>query len=386
MPNTSLTLTARPPRVARGASLLELMIAITIGLMILIGLTSVFVSSSNANREVKNSAEQIENGRYAIELMGQDMRHAGFYGEFSKLPAVPSAAPDPCAAPTAGAVSDTSNSALALPVQQISASSIPTGCSTLLTAANLQPNSDIVVVRRAETTMLPVTSTASATVTAGAVYLQTTPDAAEIQYGVAGSIDGTKNATGAATTPALLIRRDFTVAATGTPPLFPVISAEIRKYRTNIYFVAPCSVPASGTTCSAAADQGRPIPTLKRLEMGANGSFSIVPLVEGVEAIRVEYGVDGSPSVADPGTGLIGDGIPDGNYTHAPSVIDMGNTVAVRVYVLARNTSPSSGYTDNKTYALGSYITTPTNDSYKRHVYGAEIRIANQAGRREIPR
>lgn len=378
---------ARTLRRMRGVSLIEMMTAMTIGLLILAGLTSVFVNTSTSSRELKNTAEQIESGRYAIELLTQDIRHAGFYGELSTLPAVPGAAPDPCAAPAAGVVSDTANNALALPVQYVSAAAIPGGCAALLTAANLQAGSDIVVVRRADTIMLPVTGAAGAAVTGGTVYLQTTADAAEIQYGVAGNINSTQNATGGATT-ATMIRRDFTVAAAGVPPQFPVIAAAIRRYRTHIYFVAPCSVPAAGIICAADADQGRPIPTLKRLEMaaGAGGVFTIVPLAEGIEAIRVEYGVDDAPAAVDTGTGLIGDGLPD-NYVNAPNVAQMGNTIAARIYVLARNTAPTAGYVDDKTYALGAaaFIPAAAVQSYKRHVYGAETRIVNQSGRREIP-
>ena len=373
---------SRPPRAARGFSLIELMTSITIGLLILAGLASVFVNSSTANREMKNSAEQIENGRYAIEMLTQDIRHAGYYGELAALPAVPGSAPDPCAAPSAGAVSDTSNSALALPVQYISAASIPAGCAALLTAANLQLGSDIVVVRRADTTL--VNSAGGGAITGGTVYLQTTSDTADLQYGVAGAINNTQNATGAAST---LQRRDFSVAASGTPPQFPLIAAAIRTYRTHIYFVAPCSVPnGGGSICTGSADdQGKPVPTLKRLEIGASGAFSIVPLVEGIEAIRIEYGVDNLPATADPGTGLIGDGVPDA-FSNTPTVVDMGNTVATRIFVLARNTAATSGYIDDKTYTMGTYTTTMTNDSFKRHVYSAETRVANQSGRREIPR
>ena len=378
---------ACPPRAARGFSLLELMTSITIGLLIMAGLASVFVNSSTANKEMKNNAEQIENGRYAIEFLTQDVRHAGYYGELATLPVVPGTAPDPCAAPTAGVVSDTVNSALALPVQYISAAAIPAGCAALLTALNLKANSDIVVVRRADTTM--VNSAGTGTIVANTVYLQTTADAADVQYGVAGAITSAQNATGAATstTNPYMQRRDFSVAATGSPPQFPLIAASIRKYRTHIYFVAPCSEPSGGgVLCTGAADDlGNPVPTLKRLEMGAAGAFTIVPVVEGIEAIRVEYGVDSSPTAADPGTGLIGDGLPDA-FVHAPSVAEMGNTVAARIYVLARNTTASQGYKDDKTYTLGTYTTTATNDAYKRHVYGAETRVANQSGRREIPR
>jgi len=370
-----------PARRAAGFSLIELMTAITIGLLILAGLASVFVNSSNASRELKNAAEQIENGRFAIEMLTQDIRHAGFYGELATLPTAPATAPDPCAAPTAGAVSNTSNAALALPVQRIVAGSIPTGCASLLTAANLKAGSDIVVVRRADTSV--VNTASGGTITGGQVYLQSSPDGAEIQFGTAGTISGMQTATGTAST---LQRRDFTTAATGTPPQFPLIAAAIRKYHTHIYFVAPCSVPSGGgSVCTGSSDdQGRPIPTLKRLELGAAGAFSIVPMVEGIEAIRIEYGIDSTPAAVDPGTGLTGDGLPD-SFTNTPSVADMGMAVAAKVYVLARNTSPTNGYVDDKTYTMGTYTTTATNDPYKRHVYGALTRIANQSGRREIP-
>src|SRR5258706_3587684 len=355
-------------RAERGLSLIEMMTAIAIGLMVLVGLTSVFVNSSNANREMKNPAGQIESGRYAIEFLSRDVRHAGFYGELSWLPAVPTASPgpDPCAAPTAGAVSDTSNAALALPVQRIDPASVPAGCSGLLTAANLQANSDILVVRRADTNALPVTCTTTGTVKANTVYLQTTPLAAEIQYGVAGSINSTQNATGAATG-LILIRRDMTVAAGSTAGTcaaavsgqFPQVAASIWQLRTHIYFVAPCSVPSNGTSIcvnDGTDDLGKPVPTLKRLEMGASGAFSIVPIVEGIEAIRYQFGIDDSPSAADINTGLIGDSMPDRYSTVAspPSLTDQGNTVAMRVHVLARNSAASPGYVDDKTYSLGS--------------------------------
>jgi len=385
-------------RPSQGFSLIELMTAITIGLMILMGLSSVFVNSSTASRELKNTAEQIENGRYAIELMSQDIRHAGFYGELSTLPAVPASA-DPCAAPTAGAVSASNNAALALAVQRVIGG---TDCAALLTPDNLQADSDIVAVRRTDTTRLPVSCNLPVTVAveANAVYLQTTPDAAEVQIPTSAvNINSTMNATGAVTA-TTLVRRDTTVAAgaagtagtcTADTGQFPQMAASIRKLRTHIYFVAPCSVPADNNTagfCTGADDDnGRPIPTLKRLEMGASGAFSIVPIVEGIEAIRVEYGLDTIPNTADINTGLIGDGVTD-SYTSTPSLADAGNAISARIYVLARNTTPTTGYVDDKSYVLGGYTFTPAGaqTSYKRHVYNAEVRIVNPAGRREIPR
>ena len=69
------------------------------------------------------------------------------------------------------------------------------------------------------------------------------------------------------------------------------------QFRTHIYFIANNDKPGDG------------IPTLKRAELGP-GAFTIVPLVEGVENLQLEYGLDtavpttGTPAVytADPNT------------------------------------------------------------------------------------
>ena len=66
-----------------GVSLVELMIAVTLGLMVLATLASVFASTSASRNELERTSRQIENGRFAMELMGDDLRLAGFYGELA---------------------------------------------------------------------------------------------------------------------------------------------------------------------------------------------------------------------------------------------------------------------------------------------------------------
>jgi len=96
-----------------GFSLIELMVAITIGLAVLAGLTTIFSNSSATYGELEKTAQQIENGRYAIDLIGQDLRHAGFYGQFQGSTATPAALPDPCEVANLANL----NAGLALPVQ-----------------------------------------------------------------------------------------------------------------------------------------------------------------------------------------------------------------------------------------------------------------------------
>ena len=137
------------------------------------------------------------------------------------------------------------------------------------------------------------------------------------------------------------------------------------------------------------------IPTLKRAELGDNGAggtaFKIVPLVEGVENLQLEYGIDtdndSGPDVftADPD-----------NYAcvGAACVTNWRNVMAVRVNLLARNTEATPQYVDSKVYLLGrkadgSDNVIPANgngygDAFKRHVYQGEVRINNAALRRLV--
>lgn len=359
-----------------GFSLVELMIAMTIGLLLLAGLVSTFAGSARTHRELQKLSQQIENGRYALEVIGGDLRHAGFYGNFYNLPAAPGALPDPCETAAAASLYD----AISLPIQVYSAPDFATRADLSatscaghgLTNANLLPGTDVLVIRRADTKALAPADVP----VANEIYIQATSIAAQIQFGSSGaSIGTTKKADG---TPTQLFKKDATSAA------------EIRKYHVHIYFIAPCSIPAGGgTSCTGPADDsGRPIPTLKRLELNSVGgvaTMKLVSLVEGIENLQVEAGIDDTPVTADPLTRLIGDGAPD-SFVAEPTLAQTPNAVAATVYVLARNTEPTPGHSDTKIYNLGLAGTTAaTNDQYRRHVFNAAVRLINPSARREIP-
>ena len=367
-----------------GFSLIELMIALTIGLILLTVLSLILVNSYESNRELQKTSQRIENGRFAIDVLSQNIRHAGFYGHLFALPAAPGSLPDPCELSSLTALRD----ALALPVQGYRAADLTTRADVssttciskgLLTNANLKPGSDVVVVRRASTQSVTV----GAVPNLNDVYIIATGLGLGVQAGTTSAITSTSHV-------------DGTTACTATSTSAPLglcrqngTAAPIRKYVVQIYFVAPCS-SGSGTNgvCTTGDDT---IPTLKRLDLTAVGGtrkFEIVPLVEGIEYLKAEFGLDTVPSTASV-TGLIGDGIVD-TYSAAPATVaDWTNVIAAKVFVLARNTDPTTGYADIKTYALGSIspvlMTTATNDTYKRHAYSTTIRLVNPAGRREIP-
>jgi type IV pilus assembly protein PilW len=178
---------------------------------------------------------------------------------------------------------------------------------------------------------------------------------------------------------------------------FQRVAADIRRLHVHIYFVAPCSRLASGqSTCTSAADGGTPIPTLKRLELdldsSGNAALVVRPIAEGIENLQVEYGFDTTPTAINAATGFRGDGVID---TYSKNLTGVGsatyaewpNTMSVRLFVLARNPLATSGFNDNKTYAMGlegNYV--PADKTFRRHLFEGEIRLINLSSRREVPK
>jgi type IV pilus assembly protein PilW len=359
-----------PMRSQRGLSLIELMIAMAVGLGLLAALTTVFVNSSRSQAELTRSSQQIENGRFATALLQDDIRHAGFYGRhIAYTTGAPAALPDPCSTNVDPAVATPTplQSSIVFAVQGYDApASVPTALAACLSAADFVPFTDILVVRRAESRAVAVSGLAAQT-----IYLQSVAEAYDpvsLQPMRPVIAKGSPSAA-------------FNQASPTTGEL-----GEIRRFRVHIYFIAPCSVPAGGgTSCTGANDDGgRPIPTLKRLEIGPAGTFEILPLVEGIQDLQVDYGIDSV--IAGPvGAPYAGDGMPD-TYTKAPSIAELTQVVAVRLFLLARALEPSAGYQDDKTYDLGlhgSYAAGAGEGQYKRHVFTTVVRVQNVAGWRE---
>jgi len=336
---------------AYGYTLVELMVSIVIGLIVLAALVTLFAGNSRERGEVERANEQTENGRYALQLLSEDLRDAGYLSSFNPGTVagpnpqlvIPAALPNVCATDVA-----TLNSAMSLHVQGYDDGATVPGC-----LADVRIATDILVVRRAST--CAVGSPGCDPQVAGDVYLQASGCTTEFTAGTFYALDSNVLSLN-------LHQKDCATAA----PLY--------QYRTHIYFIANDDKPGDG------------IPTLKRAELGA-GTFNIVPLVEGIDNLQLEYGLDtsvpttGSPAVytADPNT-----------YNGCAPATCVGywrNTVAVQINLLARNQTPTQGYTDTKTYTLGltagggPNIVGPFNDAYKRHTFSTVARLYNPAGR-----
>lgn len=336
----------------RGYTIIELMVSITIGLLILASLVGLFAGNSRERAEIERANQQTENGRYALQVISDDLRNAGYLATFNPGTVtgpnpqlqIPTALPNACATDLA-----TLNSAITMAVQGYDNGTNAPACLP----ADLRAGTDVLVVRRASTCAVG-TANCDPQV-AGDVYLQASGCAAEFSAGTYYALDfNIGNLT--------LHQKDCVTAA----PLY--------QLRTHIYFIADNDKPGDG------------IPTLKRAELGP-GAFSIVPLVEGVENLQLEYGLD--TSLPTTGTPAVYTADPNTYNACAPAVCISywRNTVAVKVNVLSRNVTATQGFTDTKTYTLGltaggaANVVGPFNDGYKRHTYTSVARLYNPAGR-----
>jgi len=372
----------------RGFSLIELMVAITIGLLIMTALITLFLNMSHTNREMAKTNSQIENGRFAIQLLQNDIVHGGYWGgyvpDFDDLTAsttvaptgIPTAVPDPCAPVAADAVG-----LIAFPLQTYETATSAT-CAT-----NKKDNTDVVLIRHAATSTV-------ASCTGTNLCFQASNCASDTDRYKLGEV---------ATTTFDLKKIDCLVAN----------PAEIRKLVSDIYWISNDN-------------------TLMRKEF-KEGAYVAQPLIDGIEGFRIELGRD---YISDNNTDIItgrnppvtgtvnaslqytkaikwadednrtspvnrGDGIPD-EYIRCPAtgctVDQLINVVSVKIFVLARASEATLGYKDTKTYSLGTAQTMCSTDStdtscdlkvldpsFKRHVFSTTVRLNNVSGRRETP-
>lgn len=68
------------PHSQRGLSLVELMVAVTLGLVLIAGLIQVFLGNRQTQRLEQGVARVQEAGRLALDLLTRDLRAAGFHG------------------------------------------------------------------------------------------------------------------------------------------------------------------------------------------------------------------------------------------------------------------------------------------------------------------
>lgn len=339
-----------PPLHQRGLTLIELMVALTIGLLLVLSMLAMLANSSVNGQNLVRSSIQIENGRYTMELLHDDLRLAGFVGElpspaqvFTPGLADPFTTPDPCAtSPTGAFAFDAGQSP---PLRQPAAVQGVAATETLPCLNNRQSGSDALVVRRLATSMTNVAA------------LPNNNRAWHVQYSFCADDPAVK----------LRFSNDKTALTLRNRGCTGINAA--RAYVSRVYFVASCHVCGEG---------GDTIPTLKRLDL-VGDQLVETPLVEGIETLRFEYGFDtNADGSVDTWQAARGD--PD---TASGS---WGNVVAIRAHFIARSIerAQGAGLSTAQTFQFGNLPAIQrTADGHVRHGYSTVIRLVNPSSIRE---
>lgn len=312
----------------KGFTLVELMIALSVGLLLFAGVLAVFVGMRTTTAETSSYGELQENGRFAISVLTEDLIRQGFWGDFSgklNLGKVTVSAPAIANDCIGGGVNNTSfpqgvGDFRALWGQTIEPGSPdPLGCFGAVANTQTRVNSDVIQLKRAISQPI-----APANLNADEVYFY-----ANLGLG--------------------------TIFSNNVlPPLIP--NGRYWQYQHHVYYVRERNV----------GDETVPVLMQGRL---VNRRMNFTPIIDGIEMIRFMYGVD-----------VNGDGNVD-SYLNAASISENvwdNSILTIKMFVLTRNIRPDRKYTNTNTYQIGDLIF-PVNDNYRRLLFSSTVTLYNNS-------
>ena len=321
-----------------GFTLIEMMISITIGLAILAGLVGVLATNSSNSRTNDRTSELMTNGRYALNSIKQELREAGFRGYTWAEPSTPVASTWTVLADAGGCYqAGATANAFVINIRQgvWGSNNLNPFAATCIPAARYQAGTDVLVVRR-----LAVVPTSAALV-GGPVYFRTIYERGQLFRSAVGG--------GTPTLP------PFT-GSTQIPATFEV--------QIFVYYISPFTVSAAENPL---------VPSLRRVALqttGANAGTMVDELVaSGIERMQVQYG----RLTTAPDTQYLNT-LPGTSADAAATAWD--EVHAVRIWLLARNSTPEPGFVNNTTYAMGDANVTP-GDNFRRQLFTTVVQLRN---------
>ncbi len=314
-----------------GVTLVELLVALSIGSFLIIGAVQIATQSRHAFRVNESIAKVQETAQFAMDTIEADLRMASNWGKTSRGDAIEGRALESNAdpldlLPTAAEACGASWALdLVVPVEG-SDNSYTLDCGPQGTGG-AQANSDVVTVRRA--TVEP-TATQN-----GRVQIQTT----RIQGQVFN--DGS------------------------VPALFDTTTSETHDLTVNSYYVAAQSGLIPG------------VPTLRRKSLTVeSGAPTIVDLevAPGVENLQLQFGIDVDRDntidrYVNPGSPILDPD--DAAYIPAASVM------TARVWLVVRSIDREMGIVDDRDYEPGNVDLGVPDDDYRRLLVSKTILLRN---------
>ncbi len=338
-------------RASRGLSMVELLVALALGLIITAAVLQMFLASKTTYRMQEALARVQENGRFAIGQLANDIRMAGYMG-CSNVDRM-----------EVNIIADPPSS------YSFSSSTVVTGIDNVgaTNSWSAVAGSDVLEIRRGSNTGVKLTGNMSA----DNANIQITDNSPGFEAGDALFITdctsadlfratnvsaGNGQGNGGQVTIAHANNNNTTNRLSKTYGT----DAEVMAFESVAYFIRN----SGRTTPSGAA-----IPALfvSSRTAGTSGVTTTYELIEGVENMQLEYGVDTS-----------GDGAADA-YRTASNVSDWSRVVSVRVNLLLRSieegVAATSGAAAQTLTYNGSSVTA---DGRLRQVFGTVVAVRNR--------
>lgn len=374
-----------------GLSLVELMVALAISTLIMIGLVQIF-SSSRATYQVDEGMARLqENGRFAIDFLARDIRMSGYMGCLGNLPDnqqdlnrrvvnyLAGATGSPIFDISLGGVQGFEFNGTApgstyvmpalYPTAPLSASTTPALNPALLT--NAVSGSDVLVVRLMEPnaiTLVPPYNTGSQifvstpnSLKAGDIMIVTDCERVSIFQATTVSATGDNIAHGNGGSPGNTCSNWDSPGCKGKDYKE---GAQVSKFKVLAYYIG------------RSANGG---PALFRRSW-ENGTPQDIELVEGIENMQILYGVDTDRDKPPTGDWFNADG-----YVPASAVTNWSQVVSVRIALLVsgRVSATTTGETltmetDTTNYGLAGVSVNPVDDRRQRRVFTTTIDIRNR--------
>jgi len=312
-----------------GFSVIELMIAMLLSILLAGAIIAVFVNNNYSFKQDENVGRMQDDARHALREVAFDLSMAGHYADLH-IPGTVSYDGGLAIGQDCGPAGEanwmyraveigTGNSLSVMAIDNATNAEVSAAHSCFI-GGELLEGTDVVAIKRvagAEATVL----------SADGAYLRTNGTVGVLFSGVA-------------------------------PTAPPVVIAPPRAdwaFRPSIYYIR-----------QFANTPGDNIPTLcRKVLRGPGPGMTTECLATGIENLQIEYGIDttqnGQPNV----------------YLSNPTLVQMQDVVAARIFLIGRTTEIDSRYTNTKTYSISNAPDFVPNDSFHRRVFSTSVAIQN---------
>ena len=326
-------------RRSSGFSLIEMMLAMLIGLIIMAGVMQIFVSTSDTQRSSEDQLNLLADARFAVETIAYDLRHTGLWGRHNNVDQVY------C---RKTAVDDVCPDAMPLATLDCAASEYINLERPLFAADNANPYSS----------------------TCANQSYKVGTDVLSLRYADTNRIGSTVLAENVA-----YIRSDMAKGITFVGATIPSVAGFGSDWLNDEQFSNHLLISRVYYVSDYTDAPGDGLPSLRRGDLIAGPAMNSEVLLSGVEDFQLEFGVDvGVNGVAGGKDGQVD------SYVKASSVGSWSNgeVISVRIWLLMRSQREDRDKIGgDQTFTIAGNAPVTYSDGYRRHLITSVVKLRN---------